>query len=273
MPVATVVECGVRSSMKPELKRIEAALQQAASQYLAMPGSPATERETYRSNDTTDSHECSPLPATSSLTEELDGLFTAGLATPAIESGPALPEFTASHESQPPFAALTNSALATNLLKELETKVGEWLTGLEAVVQQIQALYAEGPIVDGWLESFRPDGTFDMEARQVAIANALNKITAPQLPSLRTVQPPDATSNPTISETHTDGKTAYRLCGLSDDGQVWCRYCPSDQIPDVSLAIVRYQRMQILLARKHSLESRLSLLTETLVDVHGRVEI
>ncbi|MBF2025447.1 MAG: hypothetical protein IGS48_01595 [Oscillatoriales cyanobacterium C42_A2020_001] len=261
--------------MKLELKRIEAALQQAASQYLSMPDFPDVEREASRSSDMPGSHTNSRLPSNSLLAEELppplDTLFHSGLATPSIDLGPALPEFTASHESQHPFVALTNSALATNLLKDCQMKVSEWVAALEAVVQQIQGLYEEGPIVDGWLESFKPDGSFDTEARQVAIAKALKQSTSPQLPSLQTMPMPDAANNSVAGEVTTGGKTGYRLCGLSDDGQIWCRYCPNDQIPDVSLAIVRYQRLQTLLAHKHSLESRLGLLTEALVDVHGRV--
>lgn len=63
----------------------------------------------------------------------------------------------------------------------------------------------------------------------------------------------------------------YRVCGVNEDGQLWYRPCPDEQILDVSLAIVRYQRLQQLLSRKRSLEIRLTYLTETLLSTHSRL--
>jgi hypothetical protein len=67
-------------------------------------------------------------------------------------------------------------------------------------------------------------------------------------------------------------RTGYRLCGLDADGQLWSRPCPSQQVPYVSLAIARYQKLRILLARKQTLESRLNQLIQNLTMLHGLIQ-
>lgn len=225
--------------MKPELKRIEAALQQAAKQYIAsnvvsgeieaMPELPpppslgelAEASARFRVDGSLPTRTEQPRSASAALPTTT--VYTTLLTNPTVERAPSLPEFTASQESQR-FVALTNSALAINLIQDLQGMVSTWLTALDEVIQIIQGLYEEGPIIDGWLEA----------------------------------------SNPGDPST-------YRLCGLDEDGQLWCRFCPVEQVPDVSLAIARYQRLQILLTRKRSLESQLNTLTESLVSVHGQL--
>jgi hypothetical protein len=66
--------------------------------------------------------------------------------------------------------------------------------------------------------------------------------------------------------------TSYRLCGLDTDGQLWSRPCPSQQIPYVSLAIARYQKLRILLDKKQTLENRLQQLVQTLTLLHSQIE-
>lgn len=201
--------------MKPELKRIETALQQASEQYV-------TAREDLSSGF--DRH--AATDATHTLKTEFLDTNTSLLAVSAAAPEPVSSGYHRSLPSQENhrFIALTSSALSINLLNDLQTMVTEWAATLEAILQQVQKLYEEGPIVNGWLES----------------------------------------CNATTTAT-------YRLCGLNEDGQVWYRSCPPDQVPDISLAIVRYQRLQTLLTQKRSLESRLSSLTEALVNVHGKM--
>ncbi|MDX2229024.1 MAG: hypothetical protein NW220_05280 [Leptolyngbyaceae cyanobacterium bins.349] len=218
--------------MKPALKRIEAALQEAAYHYpdqregselasgpsaIAL-SAPALVGDTHELSDSM----VDPLHNLSG-----NSLSAAAIALPEIESGPNLPEFAAKSEGQPHFVALTNSALALNLLKDLQNQVGDWLAQLETTLKQIQSLYQEGPIVDGWLESGNP-------------------------------QDP--------------AHSSYRLCGLDQDGRLWSRPCPSAQVPDVGLAIVRYQRLQTLLKQKQRLETQLGHLTEALVDLHSHLD-
>ena len=67
---------------------------------------------------------------------------------------------------------------------------------------------------------------------------------------------------------HTD----YKLCGVDAVGQVWSRPCPVEQVPSVSIAIARHQRLRQLLGRKQSIENRLSQLAETLVMLHSYIQ-
>lgn len=202
--------------MKPGLKRIEAALAGATSSYAPPLGEP-------------DEHTATPPPDLFSLSDRPLPPQPSDLLTPVmhpkVEPSPNLPEFADSTDRYP-FVALTNAALAINLLKDLQGQVEKLLANLESTLQQIQAVYDEGPIVEGWLES----------------------------------------SNPT-DPVH----AMYRLCGLSNDGQIWYRHCPPEQVADVSLAIARYQRLQALLQHKHRQETLLGRLTTALVNLHSQL--
>ena len=46
-----------------------------------------------------------------------------------------------------------NPALAMNLLQEIQETVAGWQIELQNILKQIQDIYLEGPIVNGWLES------------------------------------------------------------------------------------------------------------------------
>lgn len=223
--------------MKSDLKRIEAALQQVSCQTI--------QPETLSSRSLEPSLpfmdwdeqvprleavgmprwamvEQSPaLPVSSRVA--LTGIDTTELSSfnpTAIAHTPNLPEFVAAVPESSRQQAMAAPALATNLLGDLQNRVQEWTLGLQEILEQIQALYREGPVIEGWLES--------------------------------------------------SGAT-YRLCGVDEEGQLWYRPCPTEQILDISLAIVRYQRLQQLFSRKRSLEIRLTYLTETLLSTHSRL--
>ena len=55
-------------------------------------------------------------------------------------------------------------------------------------------------------------------------------------------------------------RSCYRLNGVSLTGQQWSYPCPIEQLPSVSLAIARYEKLLQLLDRKHDLETRLKSL-------------
>ncbi|MDB9313204.1 hypothetical protein PN462_08835 [Spirulina sp. CS-785/01] len=135
-----------------------------------------------------------------------------------------------------------NPALATNILKEIEEVIVGWQKELKQILIKIQDLYLEGPIVDGWLESQTADGTKRL----------------PQ--EAHTVQPAWDGPGP---------RPGYRLCGLDDQGRLWSKPCPPEQVASVSVAIARYQKLRQLLKQKQLLENRLSRIAETLVMVHG----
>jgi hypothetical protein len=170
-----------------------------------------------------------------------------------------------------------NPALATNLLKELQSIVLNWQQDLQQVLRQIQDLYLEGPIVDGWLESYTCQDGEAPEFRHAEVdclMNYVEKLSTNSEPSETDTTPAYGTQQQSeairASAQANPTGAGYRLCGLNEDGQLWFRHCPAEQVPAVSLAIVRYQRLRTLLSRKQDLENRLCHLSETLVMVHSQ---
>ncbi|WP_375468325.1 hypothetical protein [uncultured Nostoc sp.] len=153
-----------------------------------------------------------------------------------------------------------NPALAMNLLQEIQESVADWQTELQNILEQIQDIYLEGPIVNGWLESNptepEPGGTATLRHAEVdRLMNYVEEICA--------------TGGKVSYQSSTTG---YRLCGVDDAGKVWSRPCPPDQVANVSMAIARYQKLRQLLGRKQSLETRLSQLAQTLVVLHSHIQ-
>ena len=152
-----------------------------------------------------------------------------------------------------------NPALAVNLLREIEQVVVNWQDELQQVLRQIQDLYLEGPIVDGWLESQPQGAETDVSPLRHAdverLLHFVDKVCQPQ----------------TKGSSEVGRAAGYRLCGLNPDGQLWCRDCPPEQVPSVSLAIARYHKLRQLLTRKQELETRLSQLSEALILMHGHL--
>ncbi|MDZ7966789.1 MAG: hypothetical protein RM368_17730 [Nostoc sp. DedSLP03] len=153
-----------------------------------------------------------------------------------------------------------NPALAMNLLQEIQETVGGWQIELQNILKQIQDIYLEGPIVNGWLESNptepEPGGTATLRHAEVdRLMNYVEEICA---------------TGGKVS--YQSSITGYRLCGVDDTGKVWSRPCPPDQVPNVSMAIARYQKLRQLLGRKQSLETRLSQLAQTLVVLHSHIQ-
>jgi hypothetical protein len=153
-----------------------------------------------------------------------------------------------------------NPALAMNLLQEIQETVAGWQTELQNILKQIQDIYLEGPIVNGWLESNptepEPGGTATLRHAEVdRLMNYVEEICA---------------TGGKVS--YQSSITGYRLCGVDDTGKVWSRPCPPDQVPNVSMAIARYQKLRQLLGRKQSLETRLSQLAHTLVVLHSHIQ-
>jgi hypothetical protein len=163
------------------------------------------------------------------------------------------PGFTSHHNA-------ANPALALNLLNELEGMVSNWQLELAQVLRQIQAIYLEGPILDGWLESYSCQEGSAPEFRHAEVdclMTFVEKLTKTSEPGATQVATPESLS------------AGYRLCGMNEEGQIWFRHCPAEQVPAVSLAILRYQRLKTLLSQKDTLQSRLSRLAESLIEVHS----
>lgn len=119
-----------------------------------------------------------------------------------------------------------NPHFALGILQDIATIVEEWQMDLEEIQSQIQGVYLEGPIIDGWLEA---EATLDGQVQ------------------------------------------GYRLCGLDEQGRMWARPCPPDQLPSVSIAIARYQHLRQITAQKQAVEMRLKQLGEALAMVRSRL--
>jgi hypothetical protein len=216
--------------MKSDLKRIEVALQRAGCQTHppSNPILPAVTANPFRdwSETVTESSGLSVSNSSSdcyaAFAGELDKMVPVAMALSSsnISKSPDLPEFVVTVSEVGRQQAMATPALATNLLSDLHHRVQEWSIELQQILEQIQALHAEGAVVEGWLESCG---------------------------------------------------TTYRLCGVNEEGQLWHRPCPPEQIREISLSIVRYQRLQKLLGQKRSLEIRLTYLTETLLSTYSRL--
>ena len=180
---------------------------------------------------------------------------------PAQENGektPTLPKFKTPSFSNHRHGA--NPSLAMNMLQEIQEKVASWQIELQKIIQQIQDIYLEGPIINGWLESNAQEpetgGTATLRHAEVdRLMDYVEKICANG-------------DKESYKPLHTD----YRLCGVDPAGQVWSRPCPVEQVPSVSIAIARHQRLRQLLGRKQDLENRLSQLAETLVMLHSHIQ-
>ncbi len=180
-----------------------------------------------------------PIPVPLEVTESGAPVPSGGdiqpLAIRPIQEGPApnLPR------SKPPeFSSHRNSAnpvLSLGLLQDIAKEVMTWQWKLQEVHNAIQALYDEGPIINGWLES--GDGT--VQLTETSVPSALGQ--------------------------------HYRLCGLDKSGQVWRKLCPPEQLPQVSLAIARYQKLRQLLSQKKLLDMRLQRLAQTLTMLRGHL--
>lgn len=170
---------------------------------------------------------------------------------------PNLPKFKTPNFTSHRNAA--NPALSMNLLQEIQQIVEGWQVELQTIVRQIQDIYLEGPIVNGWLESQTSESTTGTATlRHAEVDQLMNYV--------------EEICNTQTKTALKDGhSTGYQLCGLDAAGKVWTRPCPPDQVASVSMAIARYQKLRQLLTRKQSLETRLGQLAETLVMLHAHL--
>lgn len=238
--------------MKRELQRIETALHQLEqTDSTGKSNTSATvERQTDSVEGRSASQQTQQSPSFSVAVQPFSAQKNQGKT-------PILPKFKSPTFSNHRHAA--NPALAMTLLQEIEAIVGGWQKELQTIVRQIQDIYMEGPIVDGWLESHdRETNDLQETVRQAEtdrLMDYVQELLHPSEPNVTCETP----------------RTGYRLCGLDGAGQFWSRPCPAEQVPSVSLAIARHQKLRQLLSRKQDLETRLSQLAETLVVMHSHL--
>ena len=238
--------------MKPELLRIETALNQ-----LTQPRPTDSQEKSATVGHQTDTLGDEQQPPQ----QKRDPSFSVSVQPfPARKNSgktPTLPKLKPTKISEHRHAA--NPALAMTLLKEIQDIVAGWQTELQTAVRKVQDLYMEGPIIDGWLESHPREAQEEVGAVRPANGDRLMDYVA------------EAVNQPDEKVTYETPRTGYRLCGLDGDGQFWSRPCPADQVPSVSVAIARYQKIKQLLNRKEELETRLTQLSETLIVMHGHL--
>ena len=163
-----------------------------------------------------------------------------------------------------------NPALALKVLQDIQIAVEAWHTELKQTIQQIQALYMEGPIVDGWLEVIedphQPPHDLSAALLRHADPQELSGYVEQLYQSLEPNQvsgdKPDQQNSPT-----------YRLCSLDSDGRLNCIPCPAEQLSTISLAIARHQRLRQMLDQKQYLEARLKRAVEVLTNSRNVLDI
>lgn len=249
--------------MKLELQKIEATLHQLMSKRShngEQPLSGSTERIKELQSP--------PAPATrrEQPTRTAQNMESVALSKGQGKKTPALPNI-----QQPRFTSHRNGAnpyLAMSLLKEMEGIVERWQTELRQILRQIQDIYLEGPIVEGWLES---DST--SKSPQSYPLRAMTNQSVEGNSPVGNIGPIPVSPEPN-SQIQSGLKTAgYRLVGWDVDGKLWSRPCPPSELLSVSLAIARYQKLQNLLVRKQELETNLMDLAQVLTVVQGHIQI
>ena len=173
-----------------------------------------------------------------------------------------------------------NPALALKLLRDIERSVQQWQVALRQVIKAIDALHAEGPMVNGWLASSLETMPPAKQASQCTETTLLRHGDpdalmqyVEALESQEIGQIPLATASDLKDSTQQGDRSAaetqYHLCWLNDEGKVCSQACPLEQMAVVSTAIARYQKCKQLLAQQQVLEARLQSTVDGLTDVRS----
>ena len=188
-------------------------------------------------------------PFTTSNLDSTVGI-TSETTSKAVQPDASAPIPPLQPNSQAPTLPIFDSNSAKNPPAEepslVEISPPTLIQDLQQIIQQIESLYREGPIVDGWLESYACESTPSND-NTVDMATPLEYVKAAG--SLK--------EDKVICEAP---RSCYRLNGVSPTGQQWSYPCPIEQLPSVSLAIARYEKLLQLLDRKQDLETRLKSL-------------
>lgn len=156
-----------------------------------------------------------------------------------------------------------NPALALKVLQDLYQAVEGWHRELRETLDAIQALYLEGPIVEGWLEAVTQPGS----PAKPLDASVLRHEDPQQLAAYI-----DQICHQSSAKTAAD-VAQYRLCTLDADGRMQCQPCPTDQLSIVSMAIARHQKLRQHLGQKQYLEAKLKRAVEVLTGARETLDI
>ncbi len=173
------------------------------------------------------------------------------------------------------------SALAFSLLKDIHSTVAVWQEQLRQTVCALHTLHAQGPMVDGWLES---SASACQSASQPASHSTTQAAGADSTilrhgdaeALLQYVEALDSACNSANLEAENleadlkaVGAPTYRLCHLSASGQVVSQPCPAEQMGMVSMAIARYQKFRQLMNKKQAIEAKLQCVVNELTDTRS----
>lgn len=167
-----------------------------------------------------------------------------------------------------------NPAIALNLISEIQATVTLWRDQLRGIVRSLHALQAQGPMVDGWLES-SADAVVSPQADATILRHGDTDALMQYIDSLEIAPVPDAINAPAqASPTQASMTTAtqYRLCCLDEDGRLRSQPCPPEQMGLVSIAIARYQNYKQLLDKKQALDAKLKAAVDRLSGVRTMLQ-
>jgi hypothetical protein len=176
-----------------------------------------------------------------------------------------------------------NPALALNLLQEIQSSVGLWQQQQRQIVQAMHRLYAQGPMVDGWLQSsllmttpqpLPVDASAtvlrhgDPEALMKYVEALENSAIDPLEIDTRTTQAAQQSG-----DDFSDTAAQYQLCSLKEDGSICAQLCPPEQMALVSTAIARYQKFKQLVSQKQVIEAKLQQAVDLLSGVRHQLQM
>ncbi|KPQ36030.1 MAG: Protein of unknown function (DUF3288) [Phormidesmis priestleyi Ana] len=180
-----------------------------------------------------------------------------------------------------------NPAIALNLLQEIQTAVSTWQIQQRQIVQAMQLLYAQGPMIDGWLQSCLPvapstlssaDSTIFRHGDTEALMQYVEAMESSHRQTANSVDGAGDGAGDRTGVNHANadnpdkGATQYLLCSLSKDGTVRSHPCPPEQMATISTAIARYQKFKQLIAQKHAVEAKLQQLVGGLTQVRSQIQ-
>lgn len=188
-------------------------------------------------------------------------------------------------------------ALALNLLKDIQGVVIVWQEQLRQIVRAMHKLHAQGPMVDGWLESSLEVASLETTAAATtllrhgeaeALMQYVEALENPETPCLdfsksseeskKTLKEnleddlevvPCSAENSSAEKFLSDAPTQYALCSLNKDGTVLKQPCPSEQMAIVSAAIARHQKFKQLIHQKQAVEAKLQQAVDQLTQVRA----
>ncbi|MDV3347939.1 hypothetical protein D0962_33770 [Leptolyngbyaceae cyanobacterium CCMR0082] len=193
-----------------------------------------------------------------------------------------------------------NPAIALNTLTDIYKQVQKYQIQLRQLVNKIHQVYAEGPVVSGWLASEaslnaavkysnrsehaqtcyardHASPSRSLEAMDVALfrhgdaddlMNYLSALESAMLENGAVANANTCLAAESPSSSLANGNLSqYYLCRLNSSGQIQTEQCPPEQVPVLSMAIARYRRLNQLIKQKQAIEAKLQAIVELLGDI------